>query len=279
MHIICFSGPDVINQKLRILNINMWGLKWPLGMDQMPRFHALRENLRKNYYDVVLLQEVWQRNLYDILEKSMPYVSPFKAYNGCSGRFPVPLECSGLMILSRHPIEKVFYNDYSVRGSLFEFDAQVFVRKGLAGARIHWNGLTLDVFTAHLSTYLMDPNSNDRVRRSQSAETVDMIRQSNADIKIFSGDVNARPNSCHPRTPYRILTSFMKDAQTDRFPGSSHAARFYTYGNNRNTYTSNIMLPERIDYIMYAARPGLQMFTKEFLLPAATQSLCQWQDG
>jgi endonuclease/exonuclease/phosphatase family metal-dependent hydrolase len=268
---IFFSGPAVVERRLRVLNINMWGFKFPLGMDQMPRFRALRDHLSRNYYDVVLLQEVWQKDLHDIIAKSMPYVSPFKAYNGCKGNFIVPIECSGLVVLSRHPIERVFYNEYSRRGELRELlDGSMFVRKGLAGARIRWKGLTLDVFTTHLVTYLMDPDSNDSVRRLQSAETVDIIRKSNADIKIFSGDANAFPDTKHPRTPYRILTSFMKDAQTDKFPGSSRAPVFHTYGNHRNTYTRHAMLPGRIDYIMYAARPGLQMFTDKFRLPPLT---------
>ena len=36
----------------------MWGLRWPLGEDDIARFRTLREVLRKEDYDFVLLQEV-----------------------------------------------------------------------------------------------------------------------------------------------------------------------------------------------------------------------------
>ena len=63
----------------------MWGLNWPLGLDQEPRFRALRQILTRGDYDVVLLQEVWFRWQYDILHGAMPFASRFESYNACSG--------------------------------------------------------------------------------------------------------------------------------------------------------------------------------------------------
>ena len=68
-----------------MLNLNMWGLNWPLGLDQEPRFRALRQILTRGDYDVVLLQEVWFRWQYDILHGAMPFASRFESYNACSG--------------------------------------------------------------------------------------------------------------------------------------------------------------------------------------------------
>ena len=168
--------------KLRVLNINMWGLKWPLAMHQRERFKALSEILGRSNYDVVLLQEVWYRYQYDIIKGTFPYVSPFRTMNGCSGIFPFPIECSGLVILSRHPVKKFWYKSYSVRGWLI-IDGQFAVRKGLGIARIWWNGMTVDVSTSHLSTYTMSAMENLHERMVQTMETVDILRKSSADIK------------------------------------------------------------------------------------------------
>ena len=51
-------------------------------------------------------QEVWFRKDYEIIRKATPYMSYFESFNTCSGYF-LPIECSGLVILSRHPIESV----------------------------------------------------------------------------------------------------------------------------------------------------------------------------
>ena len=42
------------------------------------RFTALAGILRSGSYDVVVLQEVWLKQQYDIIADTMPYVSPFR---------------------------------------------------------------------------------------------------------------------------------------------------------------------------------------------------------
>ena len=79
------ANPSTPELRLRVLNLNMWGLNWPLGLDQEPRFHALRQILARGDFDVVLLQEVWFRWQYDILRTAMPFASHFESYNACSG--------------------------------------------------------------------------------------------------------------------------------------------------------------------------------------------------
>ena len=160
----------------------MWGLKWPLAMHQRERFQALSSILKQSSYDVVLLQEVWYRYQYNLIKDTFSYVSPFSTMNGCSGIFPFPIECSGLVILSRHPVKKFWYKPFSVRGWLL-FDGQFAVRKGLGMARILWNGLEVDVSTSHLSTYSMSAMENLRERMIQTTEMIDILKKSRADIK------------------------------------------------------------------------------------------------
>jgi len=41
---------------LRVLNLNFWGIGWPLSSDKEVRIRALREELLRGKYDIVLLQ-------------------------------------------------------------------------------------------------------------------------------------------------------------------------------------------------------------------------------
>ena len=196
----------------------------------------------------------------------------------------MPLECSGLVIMSRHPIQYVQFQPFTKRGYLLNFDGEVFARKGLASARILFHDFTVDVFTSHLASYRDDPKTNGAVRRRQTLETAAAIAHSDADVKVFGGDINALPAATFPGMPYNILTSVMTDACAERYPrahGGGHGGRggsagmhpvFDTYGNRRNSYTGDSTHNGRIDYLMYAAggRPGLRVYTKEFLLPALT---------
>ena len=91
------------------------------------------------------------------------------------------------------------------------------------------------------------------------------MQQSDADIKLLGGDLNALPLT-GKKQPYGILRSVMRDALTERYPDASFHPWFATFGNVRNTYTKGAY-PERIDYLMFTARPGIDMTTKEFIMP------------
>ena len=190
----------------------------------------------------------------------------------------MPIECSGLVIMSRHPIPYVQFQPFTKRGYLLNFDGEIFARKGLASARILFHDLTVDVFTSHFASYRDDPKTNGVVRRLQTLETAAAIAHSDADVKVFGGDINALPAATFPGMPYNILTSVMTDACAERFHGGSlgGGARmhpvFDTYGNRRNSYTGDSTHNGRIDYLMYAnGRPGrLRVYTRRFGLPPLT---------
>ena len=71
----------------------------------------------------------------------------------------MPIECSGLVIMSRHPIAYVQFQPFTKRGYLLNFDGEIFARKGLASARILFHDLTVDVFTSHFASYRDDPRT------------------------------------------------------------------------------------------------------------------------
>lgn len=252
---------------LRVLNLNTWGLNWPWAKDREQRFRALREEIVGGDYDIVLLQEVWFRSDFDTIRTALPYITYYDALNtNCFGSY-LPIGCSGLMIMSKYPIMDVALFPFKHRGSFWGFDGEIFVGKGVARARINWNGFTVDVFTTHMISYTNHPNrDNTLFRYLQTLETAKHINNSDADIKLFGGDINALPFINDRRQPYSILTSGLTDSLTDKFPMASLHPWFATFGNDRNTYTRSA-LPERIDYLMYASVSNIKMKTYEFIMP------------
>ena len=255
-------------QVLKVLDVNMWGLKWPLGSSGHQRFKILRNVLRRSDYDFVILQEVWYKSQHDLLKGSMPFITSFKTTNpSCSGRFYFPLGCSGVTVLSRYPIEFAEIRPFSVRGSFWNFDGEVLVKKGVVRARSRWKGFVVDIFATHLISYTNNPNyDNTEYRYLQAEETARAIRHSNADIKIFGGDINALPYLSE-RQPYRMLRSVMQDSLIDRFgEDASFHPFFSTFGNPTNTYSSGA-IPERIDFLLFASRKDVKMRTFNYVLP------------
>ena len=154
------------------------------------------------------------------------------------------------------------------RGSFWNFDGEIFVGKGVGKARIRWNGLVVDVFTSHFVSYSNNPETDNKlVRFLQSKETVSYIRSSDADIKLFGADINDLPTKSDRRMPYYVLSTYLRDSLLDRHgPRAGFHPAFATYGNRHNSYT-RAAFPERIDLLMFRARPGLRMRTKNFLMP------------
>jgi len=56
------------------------------------------------------------------------------------------------------------------------------------------------------------------LRYTQTYEAVQLISSSNADIRIFGGDINALPY-LGKRQPYKLLSNIMQDTMTEVFPG------------------------------------------------------------
>jgi len=249
---------------LRVLNLNFWGLGWPWGSDKEVRIRALRDELVHGQYDIVLLQEIWYREDYNIIASAMPYITNYESINlGCTS-FLLPLGCSGLTILSRHPITEVRLVPFTHRGSFWRFDGEIFVRKGVGMARIQWEGRTVDVFTTHLVSYTK-ADDNRLTRYLQAMETISLIARSDADIAIFGGDLNAQPVNT-PHSPYGMCSTVMKDALLGKHPDASFHPAFATFGNAQNTYTHSAP-PERIDYLMYRAQANLDVKVLDFSMP------------
>ena len=268
IHLFYFF-PEAVH--LRVLDLNTWGLSWPFSKDREARFRALRQVLSQSTYDVILLQELWFRDDHKLLTSaSLPYATYFGTFNsGCSGYF-LPLGCSGLTILSRHPFVDLEFTPFKLRGSFWSFDGEIFVQKGLARARIYLEGINIDFFTTHLVSYTTNPNrENRRVRFTQTSEMVKYMAKTNADVKIFAGDCNFLPLKGRDQ-PYTLLTSYLTDALVDKYPTDSDNPWFATFGNHHNTYTKESTIPERIDYLMYWAAPDTAMKCVNFTMPMYT---------
>jgi len=150
------SSTSVIHsgkQRLTVLNLNFWGLGWPWGSDKDVRIQALREELLRGNYDIVLLQELWYKEDYAIVSSAMPYATPYESINSGCTSFLLPIGCSGLAVLSKFPIVEAKLVPFTHRGNFWRFDGEIFVRKGVGVARILWHEKTIDVFTTHMVSY------------------------------------------------------------------------------------------------------------------------------
>ena len=263
----------------------MWGLDVTLmgiitlkeGKDRNERFDALAEVLKTEEYDLVLLQEVWVIDNYETLVEKTSDVLPYHASSHidsvCSSIIVkwYQQNCAGLLILSKHPLDNVEFTQYESMGIGGVFgNFEQFVGKGVLEARLAIGNVSVDVFNTHLVSYTEDDGldiDHNGIRANQVSTLLERIQASDADIKIFGGDMNAFPIKDNDNSPYARLTYEMIDSFVDRYPYQVGKPEFATYGRDGNTYTGN--KPDvTLDYLMHWANPsGWTMATTVFKIP------------
>ena len=103
---------------MRIATLNTWGLPEPFADDLKARIREIGRQLARLELDAIAFQEVWTERSQERLRRAGEVAGLVHAWHGESG-----LRGSGLLALSRFPIEGVRFEPYDLRGvpSLSDF--------------------------------------------------------------------------------------------------------------------------------------------------------------
>ncbi len=158
------------------------------------RMNKIGELLQKEDADIIMLQEVHTYFILNILKKKLsthPYVAYKRFLYGPKG---------GLVIFSKHPIEKTEYTDYKTRGSLFNksFVAHI-IQNGVLSCKLKNMSLSI------LNTYMTPNMDYDHSKANRYAHYSEaQIRQlaimmktaaAKGDTVLTCGDFNTDKNS------------------------------------------------------------------------------------
>lgn len=184
---------------VRIATLNVWAVAvgpFDVADDVDARLQALARRLGANTddVDVVLLQEVWK----DDARQSL------LSHPGVAAEFPFQVDAvaatggSGLVVLSRFPIESATFHPFEEAGSAWKFwEGDALSGKGVLATRVRVGARTLQVANTHLiacyprrgepetSCDQGDPNGS--TRASQLAELIDFLETYAGDAPIVAG--------------------------------------------------------------------------------------------
>ncbi|XP_033606154.1 putative neutral sphingomyelinase isoform X2 [Cryptotermes secundus] len=230
------------------------------------RMNAIAEELALGKYDIVCLQEVWSENDYIDIKKLTLRVLPYSHYF-YSGVFG-----SGVCIFSRYTIENVFFHQWPLNGYVHKLHhGDWFGGKGIGLCRVKCKGININIYSAHLHAEYN--RRNDEYMAHRVLQAFDMsqfisITSTNADIVILGGDLNTEPGDL----AYRIICH---NAQVqDSFLQAQQVAVDYvgTNESSRNSYSDKKLCMKkpagnRIDYIMYKCRRGIEVQCLKYQFP------------
>ncbi|XP_049938855.1 uncharacterized protein LOC126413006 [Schistocerca serialis cubense] len=235
---------------LKIFTMNCWGI--PLvSKNRHERITALADHLATCDYDFVCLQELWSEYDYHFIKgktvDSLPYSHYF--HSGVLG--------SGLCVLSRFPIEDVFFHQWPMNGYMHKLQhGDWFGGKGIGVCRIQLEDVYVNVYTAHLHAEYNPSNDEylaHRVLQALDAAQFVRLTAAGSDVAILGGDLNALPGDLAQRII--CLYAELEDSCCVAHPMETHK-NFGTNETAANSYTGKKVAREqpegkRIDYIMF----------------------------
>ncbi|XP_075631809.1 sphingomyelin phosphodiesterase 2 isoform X1 [Balearica regulorum gibbericeps] len=249
--------------QLRIFDLNCWAIRY-LSKRRQERVQLIGDMLRRECFDLVLLQEVWSEQDYSNLKVKLRGCYPFSHYfrSGVIG--------SGLCVFSRFPILDTLLYQYSLNGYPYMLQhGDWFCGKSVGLVVIKISGIVFNVYVTHLhAEYCREKDAYLPHRLVQAWELAQFIRAGKgvsrpcphrhtskaADVVLLGGDLNMHPED----VGIRLLRSWtgLRDAFTEatRFEGCEDGCTLVP--NNCFTVKTELMpfpLGIRIDYILYKA--------------------------
>ncbi|NWX78629.1 NSMA phosphodiesterase, partial [Alca torda] len=235
--------------QLRVFDLNCWAIRY-LSKRRQERVQLIGDTLRREGFDLVLLQEVWSEQDYSDLKVKLGGCYPFSHYfrSGVIG--------SGLCVFSRFPILDTLLYQYSLNGYPYMLQhGDWFCGKCWHGGA----GITaippLPSCQLH-AEYCREKDAYLPHRLLQAWELAQFIRHTSkaADVVVLGGDLNMHPED----VGIRLLRGWtgLRDAfaEATRFEGCEDGCTLVP--DNCFTVNSELLpfpLGIRIDYILYKA--------------------------
>lgn len=187
-----FSPPD--RNAVQILSLNIMGIPgFGCTLNDMPpcddRVDGIARLIAEENPDIVLLQEAFM-DVY--AQRIFSRISPeyrYMVHQAEGGRFNALMGGSGLVVISKYPIEDIAVRQYQYKDHL---EGERLQTKSAVAATISCNGRQICVGTTHLqSAGAMQPFSV-RNELKEALQTVDELAQKTNDVavKLLIGDMN-----------------------------------------------------------------------------------------
>lgn len=245
---------------LRVLSLNIWGLGYNIATDRAERVQAIGQALDTLNLDIVGFQEVWvKRDQIALMRAGANAGLHYARY------FRAGLVGSGLLILSRYPILSTDFHLFSLRAWPERFlEGDYYAGKGVSLARIQTPYGELDFYNTHaIAQYeadAIDPYALHRAGNMVEIATF-INRSTTSNPVIVTGDFNVNPY----KPGYHLVRALAR--LEDTFASLHPHEQGVTFSHH-NPYAKGHSESERLDYVMIreGQKAGLQALSAEITL-------------
>lgn len=229
-----------MTHQLSIMSLNLWGIP-RISQDREPRLRAFADLLPSLQVDMIGLQEVWAEADQKFLIRQAHQAGLTFAHYYRSG-----VMGSGLLTLSRYPIQEVAFYAYRMRSRPeLIMQGDFWAGKGIGLARIQTPSGIVDFYNTHAVAQYA-PDYQDDLSATRAANMWDAIGFINAQSQLHPavvvGDFNISPHQ--PTYPALLTLANLTDCYDCLHPDDPSI----TFSLD-NPYNRNYREPERIDYV------------------------------
>jgi endonuclease/exonuclease/phosphatase family metal-dependent hydrolase len=254
----------VSNENLSILTLNTWGLPvWYPKSNKGERYNDVIEFINNSKYDILSLQEVFDRKLINKIIKDRPTQYYMGSDYNCkrSSTMGISMDChGGLMTLSKYPILDEKFYLFPINDE-YKMDEKI-GRKGFLVSTILTPKCTLTVINTHLYS---GSNANDEKHRLGQIKYMETVMKNapqftNGPILLL-GDLNIQHPSTLSDTEEEkgfVYEYVKKQMQFNDFD-EEISEEEYTYDNTSNRYAPNKGKKQKIDYVMAKSSNDIQI--------------------
>lgn len=238
------------------LSFNVWGLPiWMPGQDQDSRFQKLADSLSVRDFDIICLQEVFNKRVRNELkQKVLPLYFHASDYD-CNQNILsniIQKDChGGLMTLSKFPIlqERFYKFKTSKKTSIIERLGG----KGFLFTTVLWQGRPINIINTHL--YAGNDDHAIKCRMDQIKQMQEILNSIDfyqlyptllfGDLNIIHPDVCTEADRSRAEN-YDFLTKEMNFMDNGAYLDNNS----YTINPDINVYNSKKEVRQKLDYIM-----------------------------
>jgi endonuclease/exonuclease/phosphatase family metal-dependent hydrolase len=184
--------------RVRVATLNAWALPPPVGEDVALRMRAIGERLPELDVDLMAFQEVWTAAARAVLVEAGRRAGFRDAWQPSAW-----VGGGGLLVLSRHPIERAVFEPFDLRGHAERLElGEYWGGKGFAALRIDLAGSRLLLVDTHLhARYNQDAPHGYRPHRVAQLAQLSTWLARDPEPLIVAGDLNFEEGD----PEYRVL--------------------------------------------------------------------------
>ena len=206
----CSMDDCLDSVEIKVMTLNCWGL-YGVSKFRRERMKAIGEYLAETSYDIVLLEEVWCEEDFQLIKILCQGSYPYSHF------FDQGIIGSGTCIFTKYRLANANFHEFAMNGYPIKFwHGDWFAAKGLGVCQLEINGIDVTIFVSHYHAEY-DPGNDiylgHRVIHAlESAQWLNMTSGA-TDLTLYCGDFNTDPGS----VPYRLLRGIvpLNDAWVD----------------------------------------------------------------